>query len=628
MAYITFIADGKEVNVYCGYIKGCAVNTQSNQLIPTQSKPTVVYLGDKLSDKIDLNNITSLSYLDSNGVERSFTKSTKIVKSVPISADIYIQYLKFFFKDPVTPKKHTQYRFYNNYNGLDIYSYTNIEKNNAPCTISDNISSSISLPEDALTPIYTDYMFFQVNNDYIMAMSPTHFTPLNWCNLIRNNEGSTPWDNDYILSALFGTWKFPKKTEKLYTDNDYTPNINGTSLYKGGYISNDGKKSIPAYSAADRGIAWNNYIIYGTPPRNTENNGVNMYYRLFPNMMTDNTMETPPDEEGGNDEGGDGDEDDGTDNIEIPTPPPIFPTNSKLFTLYRLETSQLDQIGGLLWSKEFKDTIFGVNQSPIDAIIDIYALPVTNLNGTTTTVKVGNTQTQINAIVPSKWTYTIDCGNIYIQRYYDDFVDYLAQYQIYLPFIGLRALPTDLTGSTLNVQYIIDLLTGNCTALIYDVQGKTGLSSCLYTYNGNCSYSIPYTGQNLRNQAVKRLSGFSNIVTSAISPQTPYQSAIATANAAIDLGLNEMAMKANVFTEDTGGCASYLNIMKPFIIITRVKKHKNNYPEKLGAMYYSNAVYNELYGFNQIVDPHLAFDNLTDKENEMINDLLERGVIF
>lgn len=619
MAYITFIADGEEVNVYCGYISGVAVNGVT--LIPTQSKPVVRYTGDRLSEKIDLDKVQNLSIKTESG-NIPLQRYQDTLYRLPASTSFLRRGDQFLFsEDSVKCEPQTRIRF-TGQNGFILSWFKGNLMNNIAGAYTINNISSVTTPNQLNIGLFDiDLMPFQISDTKVIFLTPTHFTPLNWLNLQRSAD-EAGGGTEYPVWSIFGSLKFPKKNEKLYSENTVNPPYTTgglNQLFTGEqYITSVGNTLV--INSGLRGIQWQNVIQYNNPQIQSR---IYMYWFIMNNIMANNDITEPPDTPD-NDDGGDGDEDDSTDNVDIPEPPSIFPTNSKLFTLYRLETSQLDQLGGLLWSKDFMDTIFGVNQSPIDAIIDIYALPISDLSGTYELVKVGNTNTQISAQIPSKWTVTINCGNLYLQRYYDDFVDYMASYQIYLPFIGLRPLTTDLTGSTLNVQYIIDLLTGNCTAFIYDVQGKTGLSSCLFSYNGNCSYSVPYTGQNLRNQAVKRLSGYAGTVQSIVTQD--WGGLIKNVK---DYGLNEFATQGQgIVTEDTGGCSAYLNVMCPFVIVTRVKKHKNDYAEKVGKQFYSNSFYSDLQGFTRLVDPHLSFSNLTDEENKRINQILSEGVIF
>lgn len=605
MGYITFIADGKEINVYCGYISNIVI--QDNHVVNMAlSNPRIEYNGDSFRKKLNLQTVKTLSLKKKDGTEVPFTITESTIYAVPMSARFKRDGTRFIFVDgAVQGEKFTRRRFQNNTMGFETI-------------ISDELNtplyySSLATITNFKTGIVVgyDYQIFQTPNTNVLTFfSAPLFKNLNWCPQISDGDeiGGNALFYPFLISR--GKFSFPTRGTRLKGDDIRYPAISGESLYITAY-------GTWAFNDKQRGMIWDNKLNSdGYFPLSEQN-------YLSSIVLNNSDITPPPDEVDEPDEGGDGDEDDSTDNIPLPIPPPIFPTASKLFTLYTIQPDQLEQLGSILWSETFKDTIFGVNQSPVDAIIDIFALPIRDMDGSTRTVTIGNTETTMQATVPTDWTITINCGNLYVQRYYDDFIDYMAKYEIYLPFIGLRSFNTDLTGTTINLQYIIDLLTGNCTAFIYDVNGKNGLSSCLYTFNGNCSYSIPYTAQNLRNQAVKRLSGIGNTVISAAQGNI-----MGVARNMLGYGLNELESQANIQTEDTGGCASYLNIMIPFIIATRVKKHKNNYYEKLGNIYYFPTTYSNLIGYTEIVNPNLKLNNLTIEENSMINDLLQKGVIF
>ena len=78
---------------------------------------------------------------------------------------------------------------------------------------------------------------------------------------------------------------------------------------------------------------------------------------------------------------------------------------------------------------------------------------------------------------------------------YDNALDYspFSKLGIYLPFIGYQDLDIDeCRGSTINLKYRVDILSGACVALI-KVNGNT-----IYQFTGNCLTQIPITNENIQ----------------------------------------------------------------------------------------------------------------------------------
>lgn len=180
-----------------------------------------------------------------------------------------------------------------------------------------------------------------------------------------------------------------------------------------------------------------------------------------------------------------------------PTPlgpmPTISAAQTGLVTLFRPTYVQLRELGSYLWTNltDFIDNLNKLFVNPMDYMIALNIVPVVPDVGNTRAIKIGNVVTEIEMpIVPTQW-YEFDCGSITIEEYWGSFLDYAPNTRIslFLPFIGDVPLNTDeVMGETLSLKYRIDLLSGQCTAILA-INGNVR-----YEYNGSCSVPVPLTG--------------------------------------------------------------------------------------------------------------------------------------
>ena len=164
-----------------------------------------------------------------------------------------------------------------------------------------------------------------------------------------------------------------------------------------------------------------------------------------------------------------------------------------LTACYELSVERLNNIASKLWSEDFFSNILLLNNSPIENILSCKLLPL-SLSGNESAVKIGNVDMGINGNRLSKTVYRYNVGTIAIPRINNmGFLNY-APYTsiiIFLPFIGFKELNTsDIMGRNVSVDYIVDIITGACKAII-TVSGY----QC-YEFDGNCGIDIPLTAGN------------------------------------------------------------------------------------------------------------------------------------
>lgn len=85
-------------------------------------------------------------------------------------------------------------------------------------------------------------------------------------------------------------------------------------------------------------------------------------------------------------------------------------------------------------------------------------------------------------------TVTIDCGDVEIEPYFNNVMDYTNTFiKMYLPLYGMVTLDAvDVVGKTINLKYRVNIVNGDTLILIY------ADDELVVTYQSNCSYEVPY----------------------------------------------------------------------------------------------------------------------------------------
>jgi len=305
-------------------------------------------------------------------------------------------------------------------------------------------------------------------------------------------------------------------------------------------------------------------------------------------------------------------------------PPLISGASNGLWCIYNPTLAEVQQFGGWLWSENLIDQIVRQFNNPIEAVIGfhiMYAIPIT---GASRVIKAGYLESPVSAKEVVNQYVEIDCGSIPIQEYYKTAVDYtLTKIDLFLPFIGVVPLDASVVmGSTLNVLYRIDVLTGTCLAQVKVI--KQNSNAVLYTYNGNCAVQLPltastYTGMvgALVNLGQAALSGFiGDFPTAGMEVGQAVGSFISNKTGTAKSGY-------------IGSNAGSLGIRIPYVIIT----HPTAYDAYLYNSMYgypSNTLVTlgSQSGYTRVKDIHPSGFSATEDEVDMIVRLLKEGVII
>ena len=359
-----------------------------------------------------------------------------------------------------------------------------------------------------------------------------------------------------------------------------------------------------------------------------------------------------PGEDDEDDYGGYGDGEEWDDEVPFADIPTISALGTELVNIYTPDISEIQAFNTWLWNSGYDANVKKLQASPMDNIIAFGFIPL-SVTSVTDTIKIGGIDTAISSKAASTQYITVDCGTVYVGKYYDSFLDYDSEYQIYLPFIGYKPLRVDdITGADINVQYIVDILTGTCYAQVqitkYDeLQDKT-LSNVMYSYVGNCFIELPISGANYARMKQGQMASVVHGATSLIGNVFKGGATGAMAGGpagALAGGLlgaasslpSLMDAKQNYDLQrpdyEHGGGLSGNAIFcykKPFIIRTKmIRKVPDHYKALKGIPSSRFKYLKDLQGFTKVnavvVD---TLSGLTSQEKTEIVQLLQEGVII
>lgn len=331
--------------------------------------------------------------------------------------------------------------------------------------------------------------------------------------------------------------------------------------------------------------------------------------------------------------GGEGDFDGTGDDIEFPSLPTLSATDTGFITIFNPSLAQLQQLAGYMWSNLFDLATFKkLFADPMDCILGLSIVPVSVPNGSTQAVKVGNISTGVNMTVAASQYVEVDCGSLNVNEYWGAYLDYdpYTKAEIYLPYVGTHPVAVDdIMRKNVSVKYHVDILSGACTAYV-----KCG-GSILYEFIGQCSSSIPITGNDWTSviNGVLSIAGSigTMVATGGLSAPVSTGSvagALTGAGTIASTAIN--TMKPSV--EKSGamaGTGGMLAVQTPYLILTRPRQAlpsgQNSF---MGYPSFMNEYLGLLSGYTEVESVHLSGIPGTDAEIQEIENLLMKGVIF
>lgn len=184
-----------------------------------------------------------------------------------------------------------------------------------------------------------------------------------------------------------------------------------------------------------------------------------------------------------------------------------FDGNAVLTKSYAVTAATLRNIGEKLWTQDYFN-VLKIQNNPIENIIAVKAYPFDNAGASTENVKVGDIDFGVSGdIVPSVVKFSIASGSysgrIKYTGKYGNYLDLapFTKIKVNLPYVGLIDIdPADIFNATLKVEYVVDLVTGQCMAKL-TVDGIPYMN-CY----GNMGVDVPLTSSNRVQTELKQAS--------------------------------------------------------------------------------------------------------------------------
>ena len=303
--------------------------------------------------------------------------------------------------------------------------------------------------------------------------------------------------------------------------------------------------------------------------------------------------------------------------------------NLDLYTIYTPTEAQLKALASYLYTDDFITAFYKVvdnllvDISFMDLFINFMSLPCSISGQNVGTVRLGwvtpkSGGNPISMNYVTQNAVEVDCGILSIEPVYGNHLDYECDIKIFLPYIGYQSLnPSDVIGTTMQVIYTIDLLTGSCVAAII-IDG-----SVKYQFTGDCGYKMSLTDSGTSAIPLKGISTAISVAGSAVSSVSDGGGSVLDT---IGSGLNSARADATRGGQMSGnsGC---MGAQTPHIIMTYPNL---SLPKNFGHLkgYPSNGYtfLSTITGYTKVSEIHLEGFECTSDELAEIEELLKDGV--
>ena len=324
-----------------------------------------------------------------------------------------------------------------------------------------------------------------------------------------------------------------------------------------------------------------------------------------------------------------------SENDTFPPLPSLGSTGSGFVQLYNPTTSELQALGGYLWSTDFLDNIAKIFQDPMDLIITLNVVPCAPPIFNTSRVYIGSLDTHIDMQRISSEYVAVNCGRVTVPEYYGSALDYAPHTKIslLLPFVGVVPLNADeCSNSTLEVQYNISVFTGNAMCFVkvtkFDAQGTNGdgsvgaMSNVLYSYPCQISNTIEISSKNYSQFYSSVIGG---ITKTALGAGTGVGKALGEG---AQSAINTMSTKPTI--ERSGGASGTAGILGeriPKVIIERpIQSYPSNFNQYEGLPSNITATVGSLRGFTKFEKIEMKGLKCSQNDIDEIETLLTEGI--
>lgn len=333
--------------------------------------------------------------------------------------------------------------------------------------------------------------------------------------------------------------------------------------------------------------------------------------------------------------------DDSSDTISVPKVPIYGATSGGFINAYSVTTDELVNIGAELFPNIEIDYTEGEivqqtlvklgnqigaifkNNGLINYVLDCHILPVSPTVGNRERVKVGYKSLSQCCLKASSDYVDVDCGNISITEYYNNFIDYITTAKLYLPFIGFVPVkPEFFQNGNLAVKYRFNIVDGSFMCYILSTSSKSNLTnSVVATYSGVACSHIPLSGSN-----------YAAMVSGIINGGASTLANISSGNilGGLTSAMNTIANKPDMQQSNGFNSSSaLLSPRKPYLLIERpVSNISERSPKEKGFPLNVTYKLSDITGYTELDNVVVAGITATTSEQDELKKLLESGVIL
>lgn len=322
-----------------------------------------------------------------------------------------------------------------------------------------------------------------------------------------------------------------------------------------------------------------------------------------------------------------------SDYVPQPGAPTFGPLDYGFIHAYMLDTNTSNALAQYMLTDSFINGVKKLIAEPINYIISTILLPLTpmDITGVNANIIIGGLDTQIPSYRVTKNFVTINCGTVDVSEEFGGFQDYSpnTKLSIHLPFIGDEQINIDdVMGGSINCQYIIDVLTGECLCTL-KAKNKRVLNGVIGHYKGCMCMDSPVTNNNYGQKLNAIIGGVSSVVGAVGSAGVgDYGGAVGNAVGGAASLVSGTLMKPTIERSGTlGGGAGQFDVLTPYLIIERPVKCLPQYYNTLeGCASASGGKLSSFKGYAEFSSIDLSGISCTDSERDEILSLLKGGV--
>lgn len=312
---------------------------------------------------------------------------------------------------------------------------------------------------------------------------------------------------------------------------------------------------------------------------------------------------------------------------------------SGFLNIYKMTQAELNKVCACLYSETLLNALANLTVNPLDFIVSLMIFPCSPDAGGAEAIKLGKWQCIAGGAVTAIGTAmdghrltsqykTFDFGTLAIPENWGSFLDYdQTDIELYLPFIGSVVIdPSECMNGTINVQYTVDFLTGQCVANVLCSRPSAELPNgkalshvqAQHSYQGNCAVQIPLSAESYGAMVGNLINACCKTVTN------PINGIIGVATDAVNGAYRpNVSTKGNIVA-NSGFCS----VLYPYVRITRpITAEPESFQEVIGYPSYINTKLSQCTGICQCEDIDLeGIAGATESELNRIKQMCREGI--